>query len=331
MRATLALVLVLFLPYGNYNVMAQPTVETEHLKSHVTMLAETIGKRNASDERQVRALRQAEKYIETFWRQLGYDIIRNEYEIAKDANPAYGAARGKRFANLEINHKGSIRPEEIILIGAHYDSASLTPGANDNGSGIAILLELSKLIKEVGTDRTIRFVAFANEEPPFFKKDEMGSLNYARRVSRKRENIAMMISLETLGNIKSQNCVQKKTFIPSEQWAAYPDSCDFILFVSNDTTKPQLERALSFFRQQSAIRAFSISLKDEAAKHAEGISWSDHWSFWTVGYPAIMVTDTAPLREPNTYHQPNDVASNISYDALVELTKGLFAVLVANW
>jgi Zn-dependent M28 family amino/carboxypeptidase len=291
------------------------------------MLAETIGKRNASDEKQLRALKRAEKYIETFWTQLGYEVVRNEYRVAK----YHGAAQDEEFANLEINHKGSLRPDEIILVGAHYDSATITPGANDNGSGVAILLELSRLIKELASDRTIRFVAFANEEPPFFKQDTMGSLNYARRSSRKRENIAMMISLETLGNIRNTNCVQKKDFITPEQGTAYPDTCDFILFVSNDSTKEQLERALPLFRTHSAIKAFTFSDKDDVVINARGISWSDHWSFWKAGYHAIMVTDTAPMREPNTYHKENDIPVSVSYDSLVEVTKGLLAILVSKW
>ena len=331
MPLTAAFLIGVIILFWNASLMAQPTAEAQNLRSHVTMLAEVIGKRNASDERQIRALKRAERYIETFWSQLGYDIVRNKYVIGKDSNPGYGAARGKKFANLEVNHEGSLRPEEIILVGAHYDSASTTPGANDNGSGIAMLLELSRQIKDVKTDRTIRFVAFANEEPPFFKQRDMGSARYAKAASLKHENIVMMISLETLGNIKSTNCVQRKDFLTPEEGSAYPDTCDFILFVSNNSTKEQLERALPSFKQHSAIEAFSVSFEDSKALNANGISWSDHWSFWTEGYPAIMVTDTAPMREPNTYHKENDTPINVSYEALVEVKKGLFAVLVSSW
>ena len=157
----------------------------QQLKHHVYQLAEQIGERNVYHPD---ALRAAQDYIVHIWHQQGYTVTEQEYR-----------AHGINCKNLEINHRGTQKPQEIILVGAHYDSVIGAPGANDNGSGVAALLELSRLCKTSNPVRTVRFVAFVNEEPPFFFTDLQGSRVYARAARQRNDEIRLMIALETIG------------------------------------------------------------------------------------------------------------------------------------
>ena len=158
---------------------------THHLRAHVTSLAAEIGERNVFKSE---ALRRAAAYIEAEWGALGYGVERLEYDVA-----------GIRCANLVATREGSTRRNEILLLGAHYDSVVGSPGANDNASGVAALLEISRMFQALERALTVRFVAFVNEEPPFFWTDQQGSLVYAQAARRRGDDIRLMASLETIG------------------------------------------------------------------------------------------------------------------------------------
>ena len=162
---------------------AEPELEAE-LREHVRVLAVEIGERNYQ---RYDALLRARAYIEGYWKSLGKSTTCQSYE-----------ADGQEFWNLSVEVKGTERPEEILVVGAHYDTVWTTPGADDNGSAVAGLLALSRLCSRP-SKRTVRYVAFANEEPPFFMSDGMGSLVYAQECAHKAENIVGMICLEMLG------------------------------------------------------------------------------------------------------------------------------------
>ena len=155
------------------------------LKAHVYALADHIGERNLVLPE---ALRAAERYIAEQWEAQGYAVNRLAYEV-----------RGIECANLEITRQGNRRADEIILIGAHYDTVFGSPGADDNASGVAALLELSRLFMSAAPQRTVRFVAFVNEEAPFFAGRHMGSLIYAKAAKQRGDRIRFMVSLEMLG------------------------------------------------------------------------------------------------------------------------------------
>jgi acetylornithine deacetylase/succinyl-diaminopimelate desuccinylase-like protein len=160
-------------------------ISANKLKAHVYKLAAQIGERNMFHPR---TLQQAAEYIEQVWTDQDYGVVHYQYEL-----------KGERGVNIEVSHYGKDRPHEIILIGAHYDSVLGSPGANDNGSGVAALLELSHRISRLLPGRTVRFVAFANEEPPFFQTSWMGSRVYAQIARERGDDIKAMISLETIG------------------------------------------------------------------------------------------------------------------------------------
>jgi Zn-dependent M28 family amino/carboxypeptidase len=279
---------------------------SRNLRNHVFMLADEIGERNIWQPAKLHA---AAEYIHNVWQEQGFDVKHQGYE-----------ARGVESANLIIEMKGISLPDEIVLVGAHYDSVLGSPGANDNGSGVGALLELSRLLagrKKLA--RTVRLVAFTNEEPPFFLHGNMGSRIHAARSRAMNENIVGMLSLETMGFYSEVPGSQEYPFPFS---FFYPHTANFIGFVGNIRSRHLVKLSLAAFRQTTRFPSEATA----APGWITGIGWSDHWSFWREGYRAIMVTDTAFFRyEP--YHTRQDTAEKIHYDRLARVTRGLAEVI----
>jgi hypothetical protein len=273
----------------------------ELLETHVRVLAETIGERNVYHPQ---ALSYAAEYIEHQWRTLGYEVIRQSYDV-----------EGVRCSNLEITRSGTRHPGEILLIGAHYDSVIGSPGANDNGSGVAVMLEMARRFVDAELDRTVRFVAFVNEEPPFFFSGQMGSMIYAKAARKRRDNIRLMVSLETIGYYSDRPGSQ---YYPPLFKYFYPDRGNFIAFVSNLRSRRMLRRFAAAFRHHSRFPAEHVA----TFSWLPGVGWSDQVSFWRCGYRALMVTDTALYRYPH-YHAPSDKADELDYVAMAAVTEGL--------
>ncbi len=205
------------------------------------------------------------------------------------------------------------------MIGAHYDSVAGAVGANDNGSGVAATLELARLMKDAKPSRTVRFVAFVNEEPPFYRSDQMGSGVYARRSRERKDNIVAMLSLETIGYYSDEPGSQRYPF-PLNFF--YPSTGNFIAFVSNLGSRPLLHASIAAFRRHAGFPSDGVA----APAFIPGIDWSDHRSFWQEGYPALMVTDTAPYRYPH-YHTPQDTPDKVDYERLARVITGLHGML----
>ena len=211
------------------------------------------------------------------------------------------------------------RPAEIVLVGAHYDSVLGSPGANDNGSGVAALLEIAAMISDRSLPRTVRLAAFVNEEPPFFMTPLMGSRVYARRARRAGDRIIAMFSLETIGCYDHRPGSQR---YPLPFTAFYPNTGNFIGFVSNLTSRKLLRRAISSFRSHTRFPSEGVA----APGWFTGIGWSDHWSFWKENYPAVMITDTALFRY-SPYHTRFDTPEKISYADLARVVAGIQRVV----
>jgi Zn-dependent M28 family amino/carboxypeptidase len=276
------------------------------LKRHVQKLAGEIGERNVF---RLSALEEAADYIEKVWSDQGYEVV----------GPPY-VTRRVLCKNLEITHWGQSRREQIILVGAHYDSIQGGPGADDNASGVAALLEISRCLASGPTERTVRFVAFVNEEPPFFFWNQMGSMVYARAARGRGDDIRMMMSLEMLGYYDQRlNSQRYPPFLGF--WR--PSKGNFIAFVSNLRSRRQLRRTAALFRAQSGFPTEQVA----APGIVPGISWSDHLSFWRQGYPALMVTDTAFYRYPY-YHTPWDTPDRLDYDGMARVADGLCRTVV---
>lgn len=275
------------------------------LYGHVHRLANEIGERNSTTHD---ALERAADYVRSELAAVGYGVVEHQFTLT-----------GKTFRNLEVELRGTERPEEIVIIGAHYDTAEQTPGANDNGSGMAALLELARAFHGATPGRTVRFVAFPNEEPPFFHTEDMGSWRYAAQSKTHDEHIVAMLSLETLGFYSNEPGSQH---YPPILGLLYPDRGNFVGFVGNLASRSLVRRAIRAFRESAAFPSEGVASPEQVP----GITWSDHLPFWVHGYPALMITDTAPFRYVH-YHQPSDTPDKLDYDAMARVVLGLEAVV----
>jgi hypothetical protein len=293
----------------------------EELRADVQKLAGEIGERNVWHYPQLNA---AADFIEDSFSRAGLEPRRDSYEV-----------RGQACHNLEAEIPGSPQgaavsspPPPIILIGAHYDSVFGSPGANDNGSGVAAMLALARRFSTRDTQRrltqtpykTLRFVAFVNEEPPYFLSDEMGSFVYAGRCKKRGDKIAAMISLETIGYFSDAPNSQRYPSPGLDLF--YPKVGNFIGFVSNVQSRILLRRVVALFRKRAKIPSEGAALP----AFIPGVSWSDQWSFWRYGYPGIMVTDTAPFRYPY-YHSSSDTPDKLDYDRFTLVVSGMEKVI----
>ena len=226
---------------------------------------------------------------------------------------------GKTCSNIETEISGTERAKEIVVIGAHYDTVFDSPGADDNSSGVAAVLALARRFAGQRPARTLRFVLFANEEPPFFQTKDMGSLIYAKSCRKRNDNIVSMLCLESIGYYSEQPNSQEYPFPYNYM---YPSTGNFIGFVSNLSSRKLLHTVIASFRRNCKFP----SQGGVAPGLVPGVAWSDHWSFWQQGYPAVMITDTAPFRYPY-YHGPEDTADRIRYDHLTRVVSGLQATI----
>ena len=279
---------------------------TNLLRRDVEKLASEIGERNVFKPHGLRA---ATAYVEREFVRAGYKVIRQSYQ-----------AHGEPCHNLEVEIPGRTRGGEIVVVGAHYDSVFGCVGANDNGSGVAAMLAVARAWSARESARTLRFVAFVNEEPPFFQTEQMGSLVYARHCRRRNDNIIAMLSLETIGCYSDEPGSQKYPF-PLGMF--YPSRGDFIGFVGNTANRRLVRQCIKSFRRQVAFPSEGAALPGSLP----GVGWSDHWAFWQVDYPALMVTDTALFRDP-TYHRTSDVAGNLDFERLARVVVGLQQVIL---
>ncbi len=275
------------------------------LRAHVEKLAGEIGERNLD---RYEALEASAVYIERIFGGMGYAPSAQVFK-----------ARGRAVRNIEVEIPGASKPGEIVVIGAHYDSVSGSPGADDNATGAAALLALARHFRGRSPARTLRFVAFVNEEPPYFQTDSMGSLVYARRCRARGEKVTAMLALETMGYYTDEPGSQR---YPPLVGMAYPDRGDFVAFVGNLGSRGLVRRCLGIFRKQARFPSEGIA----APESLPGIGWSDHWAFWQQGYPGVMITDTAPFRYPH-YHTASDTPAKIDYEALARVTEGLIGVI----
>ena len=208
--------------------------QAQRLRTHVEQLASDIGERNVFRPTSLQA---AASYVEHEWERQGYAVERLAYDVS-----------GVRCLNLEITHSGGARDREILLIGAHYDTVSGSPGANDNASGVSALLEFSRLFASIEPALTVRFVAFVNEEPPFFMTRRQGSTVYAEAARRRGDDIRLMASIETIGWYSSEPGSQS---YPPLFNLFYPNRADFIGIVSNFRSRAAMRRLAAAFRANS--------------------------------------------------------------------------------
>ncbi len=279
----------------------------KRLRRHVEWLAGGIGERNVW---RPAALAAAAAYVRGEFEALGLEVGAQRYR-ALDVD----------CENLEAVLPGRSAPGEIVLVGAHYDTVRGSPGADDNASGVAALVEIARALGGARLARTVKLVAFVNEEAPLFFWGEMGSKVYARAARRRGDDIRVMLSLEMLGCY--EDAPGSQTYPPLLRWF-YPERGNFIAFVSNLASRRALREVVGAFRAHSDFPAEHLA----APAWVPGVAWSDQLSFWRAGYPAVMVTDTAFHRNRH-YHRATDTPNRLRYPEMARVVEGLAATVAA--
>ena len=278
----------------------------ERLKIHVTNLSRSKTGRNFTVDDN---LTPARDYIARQFSDIGLATKFQSYVLY-----------GDEFSNIIVDMPSVNKSSTVLIVGAHYDSIENSPGANDNASGVAALVELGQyLANSPPTNYKVRLIAFANEEPPYYQTKEMGSLVYAESLSKSDEKVLGMISLETIGYYSNEKGSQK---YPALFELLYPDTGNFVSFIGNLPSRDLVSASISLFRKYSSAPSEGVA----SVAFVPGIGWSDHWSFWVFGYDAIMVTDTALYRYEH-YHKNTDTPDKLNYDQYAKVVFGLFKMV----
>lgn len=280
-----------------------------NLRLHVDRLAGLIGPRTLARPKTITA---TIGYISGQWRAMGYDISQEQYD-----------AIGDQATNLIVEKSGKKRAKEIVLLGAHYDTVQTTPGADDNASAVAVMLEASRLLSDHQGKRTARYVAFACEEPPYFNLDCMGSQHHARQARLRGDQIVGMLCLEMVGYFTDEPQSQQiPTAIPESLRRFFPKRGDFLAAVGNLKSWKLGWGFRRGFKCATRLPLFSIQLPERVRE----IRLSDNSSFWDQGYPALMLTDTSFLRNPH-YHLETDTPETLDYVRMTEVTIGVASAM----
>jgi Zn-dependent M28 family amino/carboxypeptidase len=274
----------------------------EALSGHVRELSAKIGERSV-----VRGdgLDRAKVYVHGAFEAAGLTVTEQTYEFD-----------GRRVANLIADPPGATTDATPYIVGAHYDSVIGTPGADDNASAVAVMLELARRTAAKPPGVPLRFVAFTLEEPPTHATRHQGSRVFVKRLTESGGRVAGAIILEMVGLTTSKQHYPK--FL---RWAGYPDAGNFIGIVGNRASKPLGERVLRGMRKNPALPVESLFVWLNGWIIPD-TRLSDHAPFWDKGFPALMITDTAFFRNPN-YHGPNDTADTLDYAFMAELVRSL--------
>jgi len=286
------------------------------LESHVSELALEIGPRHRE---RAGSLDAAADFIEGAWRAAGHAVRRVPYE-----------RRGEPGFNLELELLAPRAGGALVIAGAHYDTVFESPGADDNASGVAALIELARSVPprlaqaeaaSAGDARTprrgLRLLAFADEEGPY---ELMGSHFYAQELARSGERVAAMLSIEMIGHYRDEPGSQSYPIAPLS-WI-YPERANFIAFVGNLGSRELVRECVRSFRGASALPSEGVA----APELLGDIRRSDHASFWAIGAPALMVTDTSNFRYAH-YHQPSDLPEQLDFSRMAQVVDALSAVL----
>lgn len=292
------------MPGRSASAALEPLLVEDHdlaarMRAHVIAIASAEHNMREPEAYEIAAL-----YGEVQLIKAGYAVRRQAFDV-----------EGTAVRNLDVEIRGSDPAAGIVVVGAHYDSVEGAPGANDNGSGVAATLELARLLVDWKPRHTWRFVLFANEEPPYFRTQSMGSAVYARKCKTDGERIAAMFSLETLGYYSDKPGSQSYPF-PFN--FVYPDRGNFVAFVANLGGRGLVRETVAAFRKGGRFPSEGVA----APGMLPGIDWSDHWAFSREGWPAVMITDTAPFRYPH-YHTRHDTPEKVDYERLARVVRGL--------
>lgn len=299
--------LIIAQPSFRYNLPATETVNPEILKAHVKYLSEDCFPRN---ENTLSQMEKAATYIEESLQNSGCIIERQEV-----------MARSKKYSN--VIGRLNIGKGNKIIIGAHYDSCWLTPGADDNASGVAGLLELAHLAAKANLTYEIEFVAYALEEPPYFGGPLMGSVVHSKSIFARKEKIKGVIILEMIGYFSDDWFSQQYPFPLLHLF--YPCKGNFITVVGATNQMSFTKQVKIGMKGSTDLPVFSIN----APTFIPGIDFSDHRSYWKYDYNAVMITDTAFYRNKE-YHKAGDTYDRLDYHRMGQVILSIFNYLKHN-
>lgn len=283
--------------------------DPERLKRWVELLAGDIGPRPYSNPEK---LKHVSGIIREYLLELGYETELQPFCYKKNEYfNVIACAEGQQPLDRTLS--------PILVIGAHYDSVYCTPGADDNASAIAGLLEIARILSPRPPE-ALRMAWFCLEEPPAYRTKNMGSYHYAGLLRQNRQPFSGMICLEMIGYFSDKSGSQK--FPLPFMNRLYPSTGNFIALVGNARARP-----LTMEMKRSFVLGTDLPVETlNAPCIVVGIDFSDHWSFYKMGYPAVMVTDTAFYRNPN-YHRPTDLPSTLDYKKAAMVVDGLIQVI----
>lgn len=279
------------------------TIDATALERHVRMLSATLHPRSVDHAANLDA---AADYVLGEFKAMGANTDVQSYEVD-----------GLVYRNLIARFGPTTGP--LLVIGAHYDSCGDTPGADDNASGVAGLIELARTLQSIPPNQPVELVAYTLEEPPYFRTEFMGSFQHAQSLSRQGRAVRLMLSLEMIGYFRDTPRSQRYPIAALK--ALYPDEGNFIALVGAYRDFGAMRRVKGLFKGASDLPATSIN----APPLVQGVDFSDHASYWRFRMPAIMVTDTAFLRNPH-YHGPGDTAATLDYGRMAKVVRGVYAV-----
>jgi hypothetical protein len=309
---TFGVCLIGILLTGPIVIRLNPAIEIDvdvspaRLRANVETLSTDFSPR---DSLHPEKLEQAADWIGERFRAAGLEVEDQPYE-----------APGGTFRNVIARRTGFDDTRGVIIIGAHYDAFGGFPGADDNASGVAALLELADTLPHGATRATHYFVAFGTEEPPYFRTDGMGSYVFAQSLKERDVDVAVMISLDMVGYFSDASDSQGFPFGPLA--FLYPDTGNFVAIVGDTRSGRSIERVKRAMASTQAIDVHSF----RAPTWVQGIDWSDHLSFRRLGYPAVLVTDTSFMRNPH-YHKAGDSPSTLDYQRMSQVVVALHGVL----
>jgi Zn-dependent M28 family amino/carboxypeptidase len=312
-RVVLFVAFLLTVAGGLASCVAQPAVkaisspdtaiDASALERHVRMLAHTLAPRSYEHPAN---LEDAGDYVLAEFARLGLATDVQEYQV-----------NGRGYRNV-IARLGPTKGP-LIVIGAHYDACGDTPGADDNASGVAGLLELARALAAHPPRQPVELVAYTLEEPPFFRTEDMGSYRHAQALAAQGREVKLMLSLEMIGYFRDSPRSQR--YPVGALKLLYPDQGNFIALVGAYRDFGDMRRVKGLFKGASALPVTSIN----APESVQGVDFSDHASYWRFKMPAIMVTDTAFLRNDN-YHEAGDTPETLDYRRMAQVVRGVFAV-----
>jgi Peptidase family M28 len=294
-------------PVGQSAEMSMPRLVDPHrLEAHVRMLSETLTPRNAAHPNQ---LDRVASYVREEFGRAHATVVDQPFHV--DGIP---------YRNVVARY--GPETQECVVVGAHYDAAGPYPGADDNASGVAGLLELAAVLGKTSLPRTVELVAYPLEEPPFFGTAQMGSAIHAHALRHHGVKVRAMFSLEMIGYFT--DAAETQNFpLPWLSWR-YPSTGNFIAVVGKLGQGGLVRRVERAMAQASSLPVFSLT----APRSLSGVGLSDHVNYWQVGYPAVMITDTAFYRNPH-YHTRTDTADTLDYRRMAQVVEGVYAAVQA--